>query len=188
MKSRISFFNATILKKNITRFAPVWGLYSLGLLMVTVIMADSAYFAMNLADSIVAFAMINCLYAPLCAILLFGDLYNSRMCNALHAMPMRRETWFFTNVLSGLLFSLVPNGVMALVCLVLVDGLFIIPLLFWVAVTMQFLFFFGTAVLAVFCVGHRFAMAIVYIIINGFSKLFNSFRIICFNFRTFVNK
>ena len=171
MKSRTSFFNGTILKKNITRFAPVWGLYSLGLLMVTVIMADSSYFAMNLADSIVAFALINCLYAPLCAILLFGDLYNSRMCNALHAMPMRRETWFFTNVLSGLLFSIVPNGVMSLFSFLLVDGMFAVPLLFWLGTTMQYLFFFGTAVLAVFCVGNRFAMALVYIILNGFSLI-----------------
>ena len=171
MKSRTSFFNGTILKKNITRFAPVWGLYSLGLLMVTVIMADSSYFAMNLADSIVAFALINCLYAPLCAMLLFGDLYNSRMCNALHAMPMRRETWFFTNILSGLLFSIVPNGVMSLFSFLLVDGMFAVPLLFWLGTTMQYLFFFGTAVLAVFCVGNRFAMALVYIILNGFSLI-----------------
>ena len=171
MKSRTSFFNATILKKNITRFAPAWGLYSLGLLMVTVIMADSAYFARNLADSLVAFALINCFYAPLCAMLVFGDLYNSRMCNALHAMPMRRETWFATNMLSGLLFALIPNGVMALVSLALVDGLFAIPLLFWIGATLQYLFFFGTAVLAVFCVGNRFAMALVYIIINSFSLI-----------------
>ena len=28
MKSRISFFNATVFKKNLTRFAPAWGLYT----------------------------------------------------------------------------------------------------------------------------------------------------------------
>ena len=171
MKSRTSFFNATILKKNITRFAPAWGLYSLGLLMITVIMADSSNFARNLGDSLVAFALINSLYAPLCALLVFGDLFNSRMCNALHAMPMRRESWFATNVLSGLLFSLVPNALMALISCLLVDGMFVIPLLFWLGTTMQYLFFFGIAVLAVFCVGNRFAMALVYIIINSFSLI-----------------
>jgi len=172
MKSRALFFNKTVFKKNITRFAPVWALYSAMLLMITLIMAsDASYFVNDLADSLVPFAIINCVYAPICAMLLFGDLYNSRMCNALHAMPMRRETWFFTNVLSGLLFSIVPNGVMALFSLLLVDGIFAIPLLFWLGATMQYLFFFGTAVLAVFCAGNRFAMGLVYIIINGFSLI-----------------
>lgn len=172
MKSRISFFNKTVFLKNITRFAPVWALYSAGLLMITLIMAsDAAYFVEDLADSLVPFAIINCIYAPICAMMLFGDLYNSRMCNALHAMPLRRETWFFTNVLSGLVFSIVPNGVMALFSLLLVDGVFAVPLLFWLGATMQYLFFFGTAVLAVFCAGNRFAMSLVYIIINGFSLI-----------------
>lgn len=54
--------------------------------------------------------------------LLFGDLYNSRMCNALHAMPMRRETLFLTNVVSGLLFSMIPTAVMALLSVPLLNA------------------------------------------------------------------
>lgn len=172
MKSRTLFFNRTIFRKNLTRFAPVWALYSVMLLMIIVIMADNAsYYARNLADCLVPFVLINFFYAPLCAILLFGDLFNSRMCNALHAMPLRRETWFATNVLSGFLFSIVPNGLMALISFLLVDGMWPIPLLFWLGATMQYIFFFGTAVLSVFCVGNRFAMSLVYIIINGFSLI-----------------
>ena len=33
MKLKTSFFNATVLKKDITRFAPVWGIYSVILLL-----------------------------------------------------------------------------------------------------------------------------------------------------------
>ena len=33
MKLRTSFFNGTVLRKDITRFAPVWGLYSIFTLM-----------------------------------------------------------------------------------------------------------------------------------------------------------
>ena len=172
MKSRTLFFNPTVLKKNITRFAPVWALYSVMLLMITVIMADDAsYYARNLAECLMPFALVNFFYAPLCAMLLFGDLYNSRMCNALHAMPLRRETWFATNVLSGFLFAIVPNALMALISFLLVDGIFAIPLVFWLGCTMQYIFFFGTAVLAAFCVGNRFAMSLVYLIINGFSLI-----------------
>ena len=33
MRQKISFFNKTIYKKNLIRFAPVWGLYTLCLVM-----------------------------------------------------------------------------------------------------------------------------------------------------------
>jgi len=174
MKSSALFFNKTVFKKNITRFAPVWALYSVFLLMLMVLLAidnSSFYFARNVADSIAPFAIVNFCYALLCAQLLFGDLYNSRMCNALHAMPLRREDWFMTNVLSGFAFSLVPNTVFAVICLPLVGDLLIIPFLWLAAMALQYLFFFGTAVLASYCVGNRFAMALVYIILNGFSLI-----------------
>ena len=37
MKSRTSFFNFTVLRKDITRYAPVWGLYAIGLLLFLLI-------------------------------------------------------------------------------------------------------------------------------------------------------
>ena len=37
----------------------------------------------------------------LAALVLFGDLDNPRMCNALHALPLRRETWFFSHAAAG---------------------------------------------------------------------------------------
>lgn len=174
MKSRILFFNGTVFKKNITRFAPVWALYSVFLLMLMILLAidnTSYHFASNVASSITPFAVVNFFYALVCAQLLFGDLYNSRMCNALHAMPLRREAWFATNVTTGLAFSLVPNTVFAIICLPLAQDLMAVPFLWLAATTLQYLFFFGTAVLASYCVGNRFAMALVYIIINGFSLI-----------------
>lgn len=174
MKSRISFFNGTVFKKNITRFAPVWALYSVFLLMLMILLAidnDSFWFASNVASSIAPFAICNFFYAATCAELLLGDLYNSRMCNALHAMPLRREEWFATNVLSGIAFSLIPNTAFAVICLPLAGELLVVPFLWLAAVTLQYLFFFGTAVLASYCVGNRFAMGLVYIIINGFSLI-----------------
>ena len=174
MKSRTSFFNRTIFRKNITRFAPVWALYSAFLLMLMILLAvdnNSFYFTSNIADSITPFAIANFCYALICAQLLFGDLYNSRMCNALHAMPLRREDWFVTNVVTGLVFSLVPNTAFAVICLPLAQELMAVPFLWLAAVTLQYLFFFSSAVLAAYCVGNRFAMALVYSIINGFSLI-----------------
>ena len=173
MKLRTSFFNVSALRKNLTRFAPAWGLYSIGLALIffNVRGLTDFYFAGNLGSSISTMAIANFLYALLCAQLLFGDLYNSRMCNALHAMPMRREGWFFTNVVSGLLFALIPYTAVALLSSLFCGSLWMFPLLWLGAVMMQFLFFFGVAVFAAYLVGNRFAMALVYFILNCFSPL-----------------
>ena len=173
MKLRTSFFNVAAFKKNLTRFAPAWGLYGLLLLLVLLGNGDLSEqaFADSMRGTILAMAILNFFYALLCAQLIFGDLYSSRMCNALHAMPMRREGWFLTNVASGMLFSLAPNTVIALLCTVFCGEYWMIPLLWLCAVTMQFLFFFGVAVFSTYLVGHRFAMALVYVILNGFSVI-----------------
>lgn len=174
MKSRTSFFDSTILKKNITRFAPAWGLYLVFLLLIMGLMVDrdgSVWYASNLAETTAAMAILNFAYALVVAQLLFGDLYSSRMCNALHALPLRREGWFITHLASGLLFSLVPNLVMTTLSMFLCGSLWQVPLCWLAAMTLEYLFFFGVAVLSSFLVGSRFAMAVVYLIINLFSLI-----------------
>ena len=179
MKSKTSCFNKAIFKKNLTRFAPVMGLYTLCLILGMVMlyqnnrdMGKSFWFASRMAENIQIMGGVNLFFGPLVAMLLFGDLYNSRMCNALHAMPTRRETLFLTNVVSGLLFSLIPTAVMALLSLPLLSATIVtdawqIGLLWFLGTNLQFIAFFGIAVFCVFCTGNRFAMAAVYTALNG---------------------
>lgn len=174
MKSKTSFFNATVLKKDITRFAPVWGLYTLFLLVVFLTGNTNHYkevLAANWVDMMRDMSIVNLVYAGLCATMLFGDLFQSRMCNALHTMPLRREGWFFTHTVAGLLFCLVPNTVAALFQAVLLGQYFYVAPLWLAAAIGQFLFFFGVAVFAVMCAGNRLGMAAVYGVINGFSAM-----------------
>ena len=174
MKSRTSFFNPTAFKKDLTRFAPVWVLYTVVLFMIlTVVMIDDAeyYRAASLADSLGFMALLNLCYGFLNGQLLFGDLFNARHCNALHAMPLRRECWFVTHTVSGLLFALVPNALMALVSLLMLGGGWTVALWWYLAAVLQYLFFFGLAVLSALCVGNRFAMTLVYGIINFFALI-----------------
>ena len=172
MKLRTSYFNRTVFFKDITRFFPVWVLYTIGLLLTLVLLdgvsspTNYAQRARDLGDCINIFAVFNCGYAMLCAQLLFGDLYQSRLCNALHAMPLRRETWFVTHILSGLSFFVIPNLLFALLTLTFLGNAYFVAGYFLLGVTLPFLFFFGVAVFSVMCVGNRFAMALVYGIIN----------------------
>ncbi len=177
MKLRTSFFEPTVFRKNLTRFAPVWALYCVYLvLMLLVNMAGSSPLAVQLTYTDQYAPIVNLIYALVCALVLFGDLYNPRMTNALHALPLRREGWFFTNVISGLSFSLVPNLAFSLLTLPLcltgnVSGGLLSPVCYFLYMELSFLFFFGLAVLCAFLVGNRFALTLVYGIINFLSML-----------------
>ena len=174
MKLRTSYFNRTVLLKDITRFAPVWGLYTIFLLLfllLTQVGQNGAEFANHLTYIIPGTSWLNLIYAAICATLLFGDLFNTRMCNALHAMPMRREGWFLTHMTSGLLFAAVPNVLVTLISCVFLQEYFYMGLI-WLAVCMlEYLFFFGMAVFSVMCVGNRLAMFVIYGLINTFATL-----------------
>lgn len=176
MRTQTSYFNTTALRKDLTRFAPLWGLYTLALLcglMLIVGEGDSTgcRVAYHFTDLYLTMAMVNVVYAFLMAAVLFGDLFNSRMCNGLHALPLRREGWFAVHTVSALLSSAVPTAVMTLVALPLlmrspVENAWQLPLYFWAFSNLQFLFFFATAALAAQCVGNFVGMGLLYLLIN----------------------
>ena len=182
MRSKTSFCNKTLFKKNMTRFAPVWVLYTVFLVVGLFLFYTNGgayrsfqreyWFVQYMTEMVSALGVISLCYALLAAQLLFGDLYNSRMCNMLHAMPVRRETWFATNVISGMMFSLVPTAVAAAVSLPLLAGSIVVDgwqigLLLFLAANLQYLCFFGMAAFAAMCVGNRFTMAAGYGLLNA---------------------
>ena len=178
MRSKTSCFNKTVFRKNLLRFAPVWGVYTLCLVVGILILYGNGgtmkqfHFAHNMTELEEIMAVVNLLYAPIVAQLLFGDLYNSRMCNMLHAFPLRRESWFVTHVVSGVTFSLVPTLIMALLATpLLADSLFegAVSLAWWIflASNLQFVCFFGMAVFCVMVVGNRFTMLAAYGLLNA---------------------
>ena len=167
MKSRTSFFKPIALKKDISRFAPIWVLYLVGMMLVLFEMgsggSDYDRFARNnLPGLVVAFSIVNLCYAGVCANLLFGDLYNTKLCYSLHAMPYRRESWLLTHLISGLLFSLVPNLVAAVYLMARLESYWYLGLAWLLAVTLQYLFFYGVATVSAMLTGNRFAMLAVY--------------------------
>lgn len=166
MKLKTLSSEKAVFRKNITRFVPVWAIYSVFLLIS--LMTIRGNNNMNglphaLADFSNFMCIVNGVYAPVCALTLFGDLFNSRMCNAIHALPLRRESWFCTHALTGLCFSVVPNLVFALLMMPCKDAM---NWLWLVLSTLQFLLCFGTALLCVQLTGSRFAATVVYGLIH----------------------
>lgn len=80
MKSKTSFFNKTVFLKNLTRFAPVIGGYTLCLVLGMMMlyqdnrdMGRTFWFASRIAGNLQLMGLVNLLFAPLVAMLLFGD-------------------------------------------------------------------------------------------------------------------
>ena len=172
MKLRTSFFNFRVLRKNLSRFAPLWILYAvgevLGLMTLPMNGPSTARDLICLMGPVSAFHMG---YAFLVAACLFGDLFDSRLCNGLHAMPLRREGWLITNLVSGLVFALIPAIVGGGVAAVILGEYGWIALVWQGVSLLQFVIFFGVAVFSAMCAGKRLAMAVIYLLINFLSVL-----------------
>ncbi len=175
MKLRTSYFNASVLRKDLTRYAPVWVLYTVLWVLIVYLslghLDDSLTAARHWSDMFSAMALLNLAYGGLTAALLLGDLFNPRMCNALHAMPMRREGWLLTHSAAGILFALIPYGITTVLLVFLLGGLRFLAFWWFALAMLSYLFFFGTAIFSGICAGNRLGMGAVYFIIHFFFLL-----------------
>lgn len=173
MRSKISCFN-TLLKKNLTRFAPVWAGYQLLLLLMLAVSAGNGidyYFVEYFVDLFQMMVPIHAAFALIVVQAVFGDLFSPRMCHTLHAMPVRRLEIYGTNLITGSLCGLVPTAVMALVAAPLLarstvtDAVWL-ALYWWGCAAGQYLFFFGAGVCCAMLAGNRLGQAVLYALVN----------------------
>lgn len=190
MKSKKSFFNKTIFKKNATLYWPIWVLYTLLLLFTQpVIFWSSCYYARyydmytyqdKLEDLIEVIYLDMHVYIIAFAALasgmaLFHYLYNHKSASMIHAFPVDRTQLFGTNVLSGVAFLAVPQTISCLLLAIVAvcNGIHeIYYVVYW------WLLALGTDIVAfavvTFCAmftGHLMALPVYTIIVNYFSYL-----------------
>ena len=135
MPSKRSFCNTTLLKKNLSRFWPLWGGASLvGFLVpLWMLLNLGQYGVVHLSREDFAYAVYQVVavivpgltfgYAILCAMMVWSYLYSARSVGLMHALPIDRTCLFVTNTLSGLAMMLIPyvtTGI--LVCLIALGG------------------------------------------------------------------
>lgn len=175
MKLKTSCFNTSVLKKDITRFAPLWGLYTVLMLLILLLYwsdySTPAQFARNADELMIVMGAINCGYAGLAAFFLFGDLFKAKLCNALHAMPMRRDGWFLTHSAAGLLFCLVPNALGAVLAAAMLGKYAFLAYVWLGLMLLQYICFFGIGVFSIMCAGNSLGATAIYGIINFLSVL-----------------
>lgn len=170
MKLKTSFFNWTVFKKDIVRYFPAWLVYCIAGLLLSrgslFGLQENYYTARQLAESTGFMSIIHLGYAMVIAMLVFGDLFKSRMCNALHALPIRRESWFVTHTAAALAMGIAPNLLVTLLMVPSLGGLWYIAFLWLAMMTMAYIFFLGLAIFSMLCVGRRFAAATMYLLLN----------------------
>lgn len=176
MKSRISFCKGTILKKDLLRGAPLWGIYLLIWLAVLPLNIFSSDWltAENARELVLEATVINstviaALYGLAAACILFSWMYKARSANFFASLPVRRETMFLTNYVTGLLYCILPNLAVALL-IVLSGGAeanLIKAACIWFAMSgLGYIFYYSFAVLCAILVGHIVALPLLYGVLN----------------------
>lgn len=185
MKSKTSFCNSALLKKNISRFAVIWGLY-LGALVL-----GSTLVLLNLGNlflsnggpelkevfhgflsvyAIFGGNYMNGLYGIICAVACFSYLHKTRSAYMMHAFPMSRGTLFNTNLISGLLFGLAPQLIVTVMNLgvAAIDGtrLYADVLMTFGVQALEFLFFYGLGVFCMVMTGKSIFGILSYAVLN----------------------
>lgn len=176
MKSRALCYDPATARMQVRRFFPVWILYTGIICLLSLLMIfsyDNSEFSIvsGLRDFIQFTGVINLVYGIVIAQLLFGDLYSSRLCYAIHSLPITRGGYFGTQIILGLLGSLLPNLALLLGMLPFLQGHQALALRWFYAASVQFLCFYGISVLSALCAGNRFGMLVV----NGIIQLFSIF-------------
>lgn len=201
MQSANWFFSLPLCKKQIKRFWPLWGMYTFVLFMLMPVsllleaqnkfVSQDLYLRLNQHGVMMAAQSapwIALAFGVLVAMALWSYLYNNRSVSMIHALPLRRETLFFTNYLTGILFFLVPNlfvflltlGAEAMIGTVTIKGLAI-----WLLCqTLLCFFFFSFATLFAFVTGHILALPALYMIFSFLTAALS--MLLDFSFREFV--
>ena len=187
MRSKTSYFNGTLFKKNLSRYWPLWGLASFGgamfpLAMLLELLHNGFQFWSPLETrqayyTVLSYGVpvISIVYAILCAMAVWSYLYNARSVGMMHTLPIRREGLFVTNVLSGLTMMAIPytvTGVLLVLVSLLFGGFEPMGVLVTVLGVMgESLFFFGLATLCAFIVGNVFMLPALYGLLNFIAVL-----------------
>lgn len=186
MQSKTSFFNGTLFRKNLTRFWPLWAVYAAAWLLAGPVTRfvtafgryaepDSArrtaQLLRDLLETWADFGLASAVVAGvLFAMALFSYLTVPRAAGLFHSLPIRRESLFFTNYLTGLLVAAaVQLSAAALEAAVLLAaGAMAFPA--WAGALAcglgQMLFFYSFAVLCAAFTGQILMVPVLYGVLN----------------------
>lgn len=180
MKSKTSFFNKTLFWNNTQRFWPVWAAYlviwffilpfmlasNLNLSYVTILGQACSI----LDTAVIGGTLMSAVFGAIFAMAVFSYLYTTKNTGLITSLPITRETTFWTNYLSGIIWMLVSNVIIVLMTLV-VSACFgmadLLVLLKWfLIVSLNNILFYGLGVFCGMLTGHILVLPCVYVVFN----------------------
>lgn len=189
MPSKTSFCNGTEFRKCLSRWWPLWVIYSVILFILlpgvllnartTTPYMTTPYVSTEqigyLSNVILSETQMLLPLTAFCAGLLaaaamFGYLYTPRGAGLAASLPIRRGCMFRTHLLAGLLMLLSAEAVIFGLA-VLIEatrfGLVIEPLLIWLGIlALETVVFYGIAVLCAMFTGHVVMLPCLYLLVN----------------------
>lgn len=197
MRSATSYFNGTLYRKTMARFWPLWGLWGVIWMFMLPLNLLTGYLnryrhiatearyallsnAMDVPDMLGGGLLLALFFAVLCAMAVFGYLYNHRSACWTHALPLRREALFTTQYLAGLSMLLLPLAAAGI--LTAAVEMSFLPAADWGAVLSALLtwllaqsgiclFFFSFACFCAMFTGHILALPAFYGILNALASV-----------------
>lgn len=182
MKSKTSFFNKAIFKKNITLYWPIWTCY---LLYLVVKLCGGLWSGLRQTDehtkaremvvlvqsvSLDIDIWVIAAMVVVTGMALFSYLFAAKSANMIHALPVTRKELFFTNVVSGLSFLWIPELLTFLlsVFVCLANGISLVQYLgMWVLSVMGIsLFLFSLVVFCSMFTGQILALPVYFFVLN----------------------
>ena len=176
-------FHWSLIRKDLTRFWPVWGSYlAIWLLILPIPMLTSYSGTESYPDMIrsihrlltgtggEAALIMAAIYGGLSAFAVWSYLYQSRSASLFHSLPVTRDTLFCSHFTAGLSFLMIPNVLIALLtylCQMSLGYFDPTQILCWLAVIcLESLLFYALGTLAAMCTGSLPAMLVLYGLIN----------------------
>ena len=186
MRSKNWSFNLSlpVLRKDFTRFWPVWGSYLAIwclILPIPILNETTAGFALEngLAQDIQRIIInagehtslvMSLIYGGLAAFAVWSYLYQSRSASLFHALPVDRGTLFWSHWTAGLGFLVLPNCLIFLLsylCQLTAGCANPTHLLLWLAITsLENLLFYAIGTVAAHVTGSLPAMPVLYGLVN----------------------
>lgn len=162
MRSKTLSSELTILRKDLTRFAPVWlGLCAYLLLWAWTIIPNGDQYGDY-------YEPVAPIFAPILALVVFGYLCDPAECNMVHSLPIRRERLFLIHTAAAFLMFLVPTSIFCAVTRNFATQGAMYRFLFMV---LEFLLLFSIGVLCMMLTGRKIGAALLYLFIQCLSLI-----------------
>ncbi len=181
MQSKISCFN-TIVKKNLLRFWPLWGInvFFWVIAPIAVTLSWSNFGSRNAAEilyggctgGLPAYFLV---YSCGVAMAVWSYLYTGKSVGLMHSLPVTRNRLFAASFVSGLIMEIIPvaagGALFALLC-ILKGAFVLVPFLISAVITVAEAFiFFSIATLMAHLTGNILGLPVLHFVLNFLAVL-----------------